>query len=359
MNWPMHSPPTAPTGKTLVLLGEAPGADEDVAGVPFVGASGQQLTQLMTEAGLDRREWHLFNVFCKRPPANDLTSWTANKTELKARGLLPRGTVFNVQGKKRYLLPEYWWMLEECWKRLEELKPDLIVAVGGTALWALSGESSIGAFRGNFFTSKFGRAIATFHPAAILYQYSNRPLAWADLCKVRQFIDGTLPEPVKRRLWINPTFEEIAHVYRRFQANPSWQLGVDIETCPSIAQITTVSFSTPHEGICIPFWDRYGATTAHNYWPELKDEVQAWRWVDRFAQLPNPKVLQNGLYDAQYFMDAPVEIRLRNWSDDTAIMQHSYQPELPKALGVLSSLNLNEPSWKQMRLTDKDAKADD
>ena len=175
----MHTPPSVPTSKTLVLLGEAPGADEERLGTPFVGTSGQQLTQLMAEAGLNRDEWHLFNVFSKRPPNNDLTPWTGNKSDFKALGVVPRGTPFNVQGKKRYLLPDYWWHLEECHKRLDELRPDLIVCLGGTALWALTSESAIGTYRGNFFQTRWGRALATFHPAAILYQYSNRPLAWA------------------------------------------------------------------------------------------------------------------------------------------------------------------------------------
>jgi DNA polymerase len=356
----MYSPPAKPTPHTLVILGEAPGADEEKAGVPFVGSSGKELTMLMESAGLDRAEWHLLNVFSQRPPNNDLTWWTANKAELKKMGQTPRGTTLNVAGKKRHVVNQYWWMIEECKKRLDELKPDLIVAVGATALWLLTEESGIGTWRGNFFQSPHGRAIATFHPAAILYQYSNRPLAWADFCKVRQHLAGTLPEPAKRRLWINPTMAEIASVYYRFKAQPSLLLGADIETCPGIAQITTFSFASTNEGICIPVWDRHGTKDGHNYWPTVEEEVQAWRWIERYAQLPNPKVLQNGLYDSQYSLDAPVQIRFRNWSEDTAIMQHSYQPELPKALGTLSSIYLNEPSWKQMRAAAKDMnKADE
>jgi len=65
------------------------------------------------------------------------------------------------------------------------------------------------------------------------------------------------------------------------------------------------------------------------------------------------------LYDAQYLLDAPIPIVLRNYIHDTSLAQHAYQPELPKALGILASLYLNEPSWKQMRASAKDAKADE
>ena len=316
----------------------------------------------MQLADLDRREWFILNTFLKRPPNNDLTdeSWTLNKTQFKKEyGYVPLTTPL----KKRYLRPEHQWQIEELQTRLRILKPDLILAMGATALWALTGNDAITQWRGNFFTSPFGTAIATLHPASVLYQYSNMPLLWADLVKVRMFLAGTLPQPVRRRLWVNPTLAEIAACYARFARRKIDRLdplGVDIETCPAIDQITTVSFSFADEGICIPIWDRHALTSeAQNYWKTIKEEVQAWRWIWRFAQLPHYKVMQNGSYDSQYLMDAPIDIRCKNWRDDTAVLQHSYQPELPKALGVLASLYLNEPSWKQMRGSAKDAKADE
>lgn len=356
----MYTPPTAvrKDGKVLVILGEAPGAEEEKTGVPFVGAAGAQLSRAFAEAGLNRAEWHILNTFCQRPPNNDLKdpSWTLNKTEYKkAYGANPVGSAL----RKRWLRPEHSWQITELDSRLRELRPDLILAMGGTALWALSGEDGLMNFRGNFFQSRYGSAIATLHPAALLYQWSNMPLQWADLTKVRLWLEDALPKPLKRRLWINPTFSEIANVYAKFRRNPNWLLGVDIETCPSIGQITTISFSTEHEGICIPFWDRYAAAGKENYWPDLEAECKAWRWVDSFCRLPNPKVMQNGLYDMQYLLDAPLQLRVWHAQNDTAILQHSLQPELPKALGTLSSLYLNEPSWKQMRSSAKDAKADD
>lgn len=360
----MHTAPAVrrADGKTLLILGEAPGADEEASGIPFVGSAGRTLTDAFNSAGLNRREWHILNTFLTRPPSNDLkdSSWTLSKTEWRREvGGIPPSDLPPL--KKRYLRPELRWQIAELQTRLQALKPDLILAMGATALWALSGEDAITSFRGNFFTSPYGRAIATLHPASVLYQYSNLPLLWADLVKVRAWLDGTLPEPLRRRLWINPSFAEISALYYRWKACPPDLIGVDIETCPGLGQITTVGFATATEGICIPIWDRhcYDASK-QNYWQSAKDEVKAWRWIERFAQLPSPKVLQNGLYDSQYLMDAPIDIRLKNWHHDTAIAQHCYQPELPKALGVLASLYLNEPGWKQMRASAKETnKADE
>jgi DNA polymerase len=343
---------------TLVILGEAPGADEEASGQPFVGASGRLLRETMLPAvGLDARQFHILNTFVKRPPGNDLKLWTANKTELKKLGLTPQGDPLN----KRYLLPEHHWQLAELDTRLRELQPNLIVCLGGTALWAVSGDGAIGTHRGTFFQSRYGLAIATYHPAALLRQWSNLPLAWSDLRKVAGHIAGTLPAPLRRRLYINPTWQEMGYVYAAFLRHPTTPLGVDIETCPSIDQITTISYATETLGICIPIWDKAAAPGKENVYASIADERRAWRWIDRFAKLPNPKVMQNGLYDSQYLMDAaPIDIRLRNWHDDTAILHHALQPELPKALGTLASIYLNEPSWKQMRTASKDeVKADE
>lgn len=357
----MFTRPTVPSPKRLVILGEAPGADEELAGIPFVGSAGRFLSSTLEQAGLDRRQFYILNTFIQRPPNNDLSdkSWTLNKTEWRREfGCNPPHQPPPL--KKRYLRPEHHWQLTELATRLKALQPDLIIAMGATALWALTGEDAITLHRGTFFTSPYGRAIATLHPSLLHYQYKALPLLWADLVKVKAWLEDTLPEPLKRRLWLSPSLAEIEALYQRWRADPPPELGVDIETCPAIDQITTVSYSTPTEGICIPLWDRYELNAAkRHYWSSAAEEVQAWRYIQRFAQLPSRKVLQNGLYDSQYLMDAPIDIRLKNWSADTAILQHSYQPELKKDLGTLASLYLNEPSWKQMRTSAKDAKADE
>lgn len=351
----MHTPPIKKTDRTFVLLGEAPGADEEREGRPFVGASGQLLRNtLFPQAGLDIDEWHITNVFQRRPPENNLKAWTANKTEHRALGLAPRGAPID----KRYLLPEYWPQVERTIALLEQLEPDIIIAFGGKAQWLLSNDDRIGMFRGAFFQSPYGQVLSTFHPAAVLREFKMLPVATMDLIKVRLHLEGKLAPPMKRRIWHDPTMLEIAQVYSRFATQPHRPLGVDIETAPAIDQITTISFSFPEEGICIPLWDRHAPEGKENYW-SLEDEVRAWRWIDRFAKLPNPKVLQNGLYDMQYLLDAPLPIRLSGQIEDTSILQHAYQPELRKDLGSLASFYLNEPSWKQMRQSAKEAKADD
>lgn len=379
----MYSPPSAPCAHRLLLLGEAPGEEEERQGRPFVGPSGKLLDELLALAGLRREHFHLLNVFSERPPGNDLKLWTLTKTELKKQGFEELGRL--PQLNKRYLHPQHEPHLQRLKTELAALQPELILCLGGTALWALSSDSRITQSRGSFFsyTQKWAptsgtewrirtdwgklpsprdfscKALATFHPAAVIREWSLRPIVWADLRKVRQWLDGSLPAPIKRKLWINPTFEEIAHVYSTFSRVPTDLLGVDIETAPRAGQITTFAIGTAEECICIPLWDKNTLPGLCHRYARASEEALAWQWVRRFCALPNPKVLQNGLYDMQWLLDV-MDIRLENVLHDTSILQHALQPELPKDLGTLGSLYLNEPAWKFMRQGKaEEAKADE
>lgn len=328
--------------------------------MPFVGASGNLLRKhLMPSAGLDTDECYIANVFAVTPPHNDLTEWTANKTECKKLGVEPYGQPIN----KRYLLPKYWEQVRKTQAYIAELKPDLVICLGGTAQWCLSGDSRIGTFRGTFFSYTLGdftgQAISTYHPAAVLRQWSFVPTVWADLTKARKYLAGTIEAPLRRRLYYNPSWHEMLEVYSKFRANPEWEIGCDIETAPAIDQITCISFCTETYGICIPIWDKgYGAVPG-NVYSDPKEELKAWRWIERFCSLPNTVVFQNGMYDMQYMLDAPITLKVSGPIDDTVLLAHSSQPELQKSLGFLASIYTNEPSWKQMRTSDKDAKAED
>lgn len=375
-------------GSKLLIVGEAPGEEEVRQGRPFVGSSGQLLNHLLAAAGFEREDWNITNVFTQRPPSNELKAWTLTKTELKKLGY---GTTARLpQLGKRYIHPDYEGEVARLHEEIRQLQPSFILMLGGTALWALTGESRITVSRGTIQPLHLGAlpqpqaeqtppssktssepseisslpvsqiwGLATFHPAMVLRQWDNRPLVWADLIKTKRFLQSQLPPPLARRLWLDPSLEEIEQVYQVFKASPTSLLGVDIETDPRCGQITTISFGTETEAICIPFFNKATLPALANYWKTAAEEAEAWRWVMRYAALPNPKVGQNFLYDHQYLLE-DMDIRVRNVNDDTSILQHVLQPELPKALGTLASLYLNEPSWKLMRTSDKDeAKADD
>lgn len=344
--------------KKLLILGEAPGEEEAKSGQPFVGPSGKFLREhLFPDADWSIDFFDIANVLNTRPPNNNIKDLTLPKTELKRRGL----PILGPPAFKRHFLPEVYheamatrdWIISQSY--------DFILAFGGTALWLLIGDNRIGLFRGTIGRADFGpEFLATYHPAAVLREYKMRPIVWADLLKAKRHLLGTLTPPMTRTFVVNPSFAEMEEAYRLFAASPSRNIGVDIETAPSIGQITTISFAFPEFAICIPLWDKDKPVDDRNVYPDAATEARAWRMIDKFAKLPNPKVLQNGLYDMQYLLDAPLSIRLHNAVDDTNILHHALQPELPKDLGLLASLYLNEPGWKQMRSKhDAEEKADE
>lgn len=397
-----------------LIVGEAPGEDEDREGRPFIGSSGKLLNKLLKQAGFDvsindfdERTgscFHFTNVFTRRPPDNDLKKhWTLTKTELKKAGYSDTGRLAPLN--KRFLHPEHEPEVARLHEEIRQLNPEFILPLGGTALWALTGEGRITVNRGTLlplhlagsaealpapvpadqpsqqslpsvnlstspqcslpeWASRLSPtwALPSFHPAMVLRQWDNRPLLWADLVKAKRFLQHQLPPPLKRRLLVDPTMQELSDAYSRFcsracsSADP---IGVDIETDPRIGQITTISFGFRDEAICIPFYNKDTLPQQCNYWHTAREEAEAWRWVMRFAALAHPKVGQNFLYDHQYLLE-DLDIRVRHINDDTAILQHCLQPELPKALGTLASLYINEPAWKLMRTSIKDEnKADD
>jgi uracil-DNA glycosylase family 4 len=134
----------------LAFVGEAPGAQEDATGHPFVGKAGQLLDQLLTDSGLARAEVALLNVVKCRPPRN--------------RAPVPA----EVARCRPYLQ-----------KQLDLLRPRLIVALGLTAVaWFLGRRTSLAAARGTLHRAAGWPVIATYHPsAAIRFGPSGAPLA--------------------------------------------------------------------------------------------------------------------------------------------------------------------------------------
>jgi uracil-DNA glycosylase family 4 len=140
----------APPGARLALVGEAPGAQEDLAGRPFVGKAGQLLDVLLHEAGVDRSSVAVVNVLKCRPPGN--------------------------RAPKR---PE----IDRCrpWldRQLDLIAPDLVVALGLTAVgWFLGRGVRLGASRGVVHSVGGRDVLATYHPsAAIRFGPRGAPMA--------------------------------------------------------------------------------------------------------------------------------------------------------------------------------------
>jgi DNA polymerase len=146
----------------LMFVGEAPGRDEDMQGIPFVGRAGQKLTQIIEAIGLTRDDVYIANVIKCRPPEN--------------RNPEPD----EVESCEPFLF-----------RQVDTIKPKVIVALGTFAAKSLlKTNESISRLRGRVYEYRGARLVPTFHPAFLLRNPSCRREVWEDMKKVRALLNG-------------------------------------------------------------------------------------------------------------------------------------------------------------------------
>jgi uracil-DNA glycosylase family 4 len=149
----------------VMFVGEAPGRDEDIEGLPFVGRSGKLLDRMIAAIGLDRSKAYIANVIPWRPPGNRTP--TPQETQI---------------------------CLPFIQRQIELVNPDVLVTLGNPSTQALlSTREGIMRTRGKWFDYDTGtrtiRAIATFHPAYLLRSPSYKRMAWQDLRAIAKALE--------------------------------------------------------------------------------------------------------------------------------------------------------------------------
>jgi len=145
----------------IMFIGEAPGANEDQEGLPFVGRAGNLLDKMLAAINLDRKKVYISNIINYRPPDNRRPTY---------------------QEIERYLPFIY--------KHIEIINPKILVLLGSTAMNALIGNDVvISKMRGKWIDKKFGSCktsvIITFHPAFLMRQPAQKKMSWIDLKMIR------------------------------------------------------------------------------------------------------------------------------------------------------------------------------
>lgn len=144
---------TGPLQPTVVFMGEAPGADEDQQGVPFVGRAGQLLTKIIQAMQLKREEVFILNALKCRPPQNR----TPSPEEIEAC--------------RPFVISQ-----------LDVLQPKYIVCLGAVAVRSLLGlTQSVGGLRGRFHQYRQAQVVVTYHPSYLLRNESAKKLVWQDM----------------------------------------------------------------------------------------------------------------------------------------------------------------------------------
>lgn len=144
----------------LMFVGEAPGHDEDLQGIPFVGRAGQKLTQIIAAIGLTRDQVYIANVIKCRPPQN--------------RNPEPD----EVEICEPFLL-----------RQIDAIRPKVIVALGTFAVKSLLRTlDPISRLRGRVYDYRGAKLVPTFHPAFLLRNPACRREVWEDMKKVRALL---------------------------------------------------------------------------------------------------------------------------------------------------------------------------
>lgn len=154
-----------PLDAQLCFLGEAPGADEDRQGEPFVGAAGQLLNRIIAACGLKREEVYICNILRCRPPGN--------------RQPLPN----EAHNCREYLD-----------KQLELVRPKFICCLGACAAQnLLNTTTGIGRLRGRFYDYRGIPVRCTFHPAALLRDPTKKRDVWEDMKQLLERMGRPVP----------------------------------------------------------------------------------------------------------------------------------------------------------------------
>lgn len=310
-------PLTAP----LWVVGRDYGAEESVQRQPFVGQAGWLLNAALKSAGLDRATIRVDNLVPRQPRDNDF----ANHAPETLR-----------------------WGQERLSALLTAYKPKVIVGFGNDACAWLVGEAwpsdGIQALRGYLWDSRFGRVLASVHPAAILRDWTPwRAMLDFDLARAKREVDAGAPPLDERTVHIVMDPMDARGFLAEAAACPL--LSVDIENTQDL-QLACCGFApNTHEAWVVPAYASWQLNT-----------------IRLLCESATPKVLQNGQYD-RFFLKRFAGITLRAQAFDTQLAWHALNPELAgkkaqvgykkaasrrtaKSLAFLASIYLRVPHWK-------------
>lgn len=329
--------PDGPIPARIMIVGEAPGYEEEIKGVPFVGPSGMELNKMLGEAGLSRGECFVTNVARERPQNNDIKLFIAqSKKEITPNHHLLRD---------RWVTRQITEGLDLLQKEISFVQPSVIIPLGNVSMWALTGKWGITKWRGSMLftdvahpqrsgTLAYTKVIPTIHPAAVLREWHHRPTVVHDLKRAQKYSDGRpYPKPDWKFI-TRPSKSSVLgflHTLYNSLIVPT-RISFDLETRAGHIACAGISYRGVL-GLCIPL---LCVERREGYWTTA-DEAEIIYLLYRILTHRNARVIgQNLLYDSQYTW--------RHWNfvprvaQDTMISQHSIFADSPKNLGYIASL---------------------
>ena len=373
-DWPSEFP------ARVALVGEAPAETETLLGRPFVGRAGKTLNGCLRQVGLSRWDCLVTNVFSSRLLGDDvarigiprleaarlLREWEAAHAtpEQDARARAKRGDPVGQHGahpfrshcltpiaKGAYLEPgRVADELSRLRAEIERAAPNIVVALGGTACWALlglPGAGTVSRIRGalthEILTGR--KALASYHPAAVGRNPKLREFLLSDLARALEECETASLVLDERTLLI----PEHPHEVRSFLlgcVSSGAPTAIDIETTKG--QIDCIGFAPSRtRAMCIPIF--HPKHPGIHYWRTPEAELEVINHISWFLATPTPKVWQYGSqYDIQWLWER-WRAHTNGLYDDTRLMMHAMNPEQDKDLASIGGTYERLGPWKMMR----------
>ena len=312
-------------GSKIMLVGESPGRTEDQQGIPFVGAAGKTLSYLLQQAGISRTDCIITNVARLRPLNNEI-----HRYYLDSKMTIPTPQ-----------MQEWINLLKE---EIIDYNPNIIVALGATAQYHLTGEKGITSFRGFIQRCSLApgfKVISTYHPQAVNMEWKLHFTTILDLRKALRLSESKEIKPEPRQLHATISFNEFIHYIQELSKFDitSPPIAVDIETCQPGSHIHIM-------GLADSPTRAYSFEILKNHKPLLTREDEFTLWKNLSTLFLNRRLLMhNGSYDAAVLMQN-LGLYCKNFSLDTLVAAHVCWPECPRSLSYLSSICLDVPAWK-------------
>ena len=328
-----------PPDAKIMLVGEAPGAEEEKHGVPFCGPAGAMLKQMLSHSGINFNDCYVTNVVNSRPPNNDFKYFYNTK-----------------------LLED---SIQQLRNKIEAIKPSVVIPLGAEPLAAICNKYKISNWRGTWLSFRGINVLPTYHPSYILQVYGDHVIVELDFKKA--LTQKPADEP---SMLIAPTLQQSLDWIVGVQSSCS-RIAFDIETvgkhtrCIAFASDNTAV----QRSLCIPFIKfassnlstvggtmvtMSGSSQPGSYWSS-SDEVIV---IDAISNLFSDKRIQfvghNSISFDEPILQDEFGLSIQNHYIDTMHAFHCLYSELPKGLDFLCSILTNYPNY----WTEKDSNND-
>lgn len=276
---------------------------------------------ILRTANLSKEDYLITNVFDAKPEDEEIGKWLNDQTLIDKN-------------------------LNRLRDELQRFRPRCVVPLGSTALWAFTGRTTIGDFRGSVLPATKIIAglklVPTFNPSAVMKSYKLLPLVTSDFIKAAA--EAKLGPKIiypDVTLLVEPSLSDVKTFLG--DCKKSSLLSVDIET--GWGQITCIGFApTADVAMTIPFLDLRKPNKS--YWASPDIETDVWLAIKELLEDPNvPKLGQNFTYDAAWLW-VKMHIAVKGYREDIRLLHHALYPELPKSLGSMAASYTRLGAWK-------------